>query len=90
MLYGAGYWGEIIFDELRESDVTVIGVIDRSRKKLNGIHTYTIEEPLPEFDAVLVALLEPDEVIDLCRQYINVPMYTMKELFWEEKKEWNI
>lgn len=80
VLYGAGFWGTIVYEELKGSEVTIVGVIDRNMDaKIDGIKTYSIYDPIPENDLILVALLYPDEALSELRSMFKQPILAVGE-----------
>lgn len=57
-IYGMGYVGERLFDELKDSDVKVEYAIDKNADGINmEIDVFTPEEELPDVDLIIVTAI---------------------------------
>lgn len=74
LIYGAGVIGQQIYYALDQSEIEVIGFIDRTVKEVGmSIPTYKIEEKIPEADAVIVSIIyNQKRAINAIHQYTNI------------------
>lgn len=79
VIYGGGYWGNIVYEELCNTDIEIIGIVDVNNAKLANLKTYTQISDIPKCDVVLVALLEPSEVEKKIRAEIGTNIISIEE-----------
>ena len=84
-LYGLGKIGKHVVYALRESDVTVLYVMDRAKAGVyDGIPVKKTEEELPEVDAVIVTVVyEFDEIEKMLMDRVSYPVISLEEILYE-------
>ncbi len=81
IIYGAGYWGNIVYEEIKGSDVTIVGVLDKNiSSRIDGLHTYGLDEAIPEYDIIIVALINPIEAVTELIQRLRQPIVSIESL----------
>lgn len=81
-IYGMGYIGECLYDELQGSNIHVIYGIDRSAIDYeNELAIYRIEDKLEEVDAIVVTVLEDTKkVVELIQKKVECPIIKISEV----------
>ncbi len=71
MLYGVGIFSEHMILECKKNDVSVIGIIDRSKHfSVNDIEVYQMSNDLPNVDVIVVtAIYSMDDICNEIRKY---------------------
>lgn len=84
-IYGLGKIGKHMLWELRDSEVTVLYMLDRARTGIcDGIPVKKAEEELPEVDAVIVtAVYEYDEIEKMLAARVSCPVISLEEILYE-------
>ena len=81
-IYGMGYIGECLFNELNNSDICIKYGIDRSAIDFQKeLPIYKIEDDLEKVDAVVMTVAENNEnLIDTVKKKIGCPVVTISDL----------
>lgn len=84
-LYGLGKIGKHVVLELKDSNITVVYVMDRAKAGIyDGIPVKKIEEELPEADAIIVtAVYEYDEIERILMEKVYYPVISLEEILYE-------
>lgn len=82
-IYGMSYAGETLVSELNGSDIEIICGIDQKEK-----HTYidviSIEDTLPEVDAIVVtAITFYDEIEERLSAKVTCPIISLEDILYE-------
>lgn len=83
-VYGLSDLGKYLLEELAESSVEVAYGIDRRAEKLTtGNSVFTIEDSLPEVDAIIVtAVYFFDEIDAKLRQKVSCPVISLEDVLY--------
>lgn len=86
-IYGMGILGKRLFDELRETKVEIVCIIDQNAKSIYGeTKVITPEEEIPEIDAIVVtACYYFKEVDEKLRPRVKCPVISLEEIVYESK-----
>lgn len=81
-IYGMGYLGRILYDELEESDIKIVYFIDNSfTDPIGAFDVYRFGDDLPIVDGIIVTVAEHvDEIVDGCRRVLEYHVYSIQEL----------
>lgn len=88
-IYGMGYLGRSLYQELEDSSVEIAYVMDQALEDKEGIlRIIRLEEELPKADAVIVTVLgDVRALCDLIRNKCGYPVITLKNLLdWCEEE----
>ena len=91
-IYGMGYIGECLYEELEKTDIMVLYGIDQSARDYKGeICIYRIDEQLEDVDAVIVTFEGEFEIIKKSvHNKIECPIVTIDELLINMEQNYNI
>lgn len=83
-IYGMGTFGSALYSELKESKIKVICGIDRNKKCIENLQVIDdIHELLP-CDAIIVTpLREGENIAEILRKIVKIPVYTLIEILNE-------
>ena len=91
-IYGMGYIGECLYDELQGSDICVMYGIDRSSVDYkNELAIYRIEDKLEDVDAIVLTVLEDTKkIVETIRNKVESPVIMISELLLldQDSKGW--
>lgn len=88
-IYGMGYLGQLLFDELNDSEVEIVYVIDRSEgislsnnsKALRIEKTVNVDEKV---DAVIVtAIRDFSNIKEKCVSQVGCPIISLEQVIYE-------
>lgn len=82
IIYGWGYLGQQLYKELQDTQIKVMGILDRRTiDNAYNIPAYTLRSELPEVDAVIITVLYDGAKIrnDLVEK-VNCPIISLEEL----------
>lgn len=82
LIYGAGHVGEQLCSELKETDIEVVGYIDRLRKN-DGLptHIYSLKDQLPEADSIIVSVVHDyARIIETIQKETSIKILFLEEL----------
>ncbi|MCI8504527.1 MAG: hypothetical protein HFH00_12000 [Dorea sp.] len=81
-VYGLSYLGERLLAALRETDIDVRYCIDRRADKMSGMgQVKTIEDELPEVDAILVtAVYYFEEIEEELSEKVDCPIISLEDV----------
>lgn len=84
-IYGMSYIGERLFDELKDTEVSIAYAIDKNADRLYAdIDIVTIEENLEEVDAVIVTPITFfDEIEEQLSEKLNCPIISIEDILYE-------
>ncbi|MDE6386764.1 MAG: hypothetical protein K2L82_03020 [Lachnospiraceae bacterium] len=84
-VYGMSYIGLRIIRELKDSEIEIAYGIDKRAEELSSdLKLFTLEDDLPDIDAVVVTLLsEYDEVYEAISTKVNCPVIAIEDIFNE-------
>lgn len=83
LLLGSGELAEIVYLGIQEWELSLRGIIESTlgmKKKFMGAPIFLPESKLPEYDALIVCLYDPDK--PLSKQYLPVNMQTSEKMVW--------
>lgn len=81
-IYGMGYIGEYLYDELVGSDINIQYAIDRTAKDFKReLPIFRIENELDPVDAIIItAVVDTEEIIRSMKAKMNCPVFTISEV----------
>lgn len=83
-VYGMSYAGETLVNELRGSDIEIAYGIDRKEEVFSYIDVITLDDPLPEVDAVVVtAITFFDEIEESLKGKVTCPIISLEDILYE-------
>lgn len=84
-IYGMSYAGETLMDELKDSEICVKYGIDRRAGRIcEEIDIVTMDDDLPEVDAVVVtAITFFDEIEEELGNKLNCPILSLEDILYE-------
>ncbi len=84
-VYGMSYVGKALIKELKDSKIEVVYGIDRNASIINSkIKIFTVDEPLPKVDAVVVTLVNGfGEISDLISKKMVCPVLAIEDIINE-------
>lgn len=82
IIYGWGYLGNLLYRELRHSQIEIKGILDRKCvANVYNIPSYSLQSELPEADAVIVTVLYDAEIIrNDVSKIVKCPIVSLEEL----------
>ena len=88
-IYGMGYIGEYLYDELPICDIKIVYAIDRSARDFSQkLSIFKIEDELVSVDAVIVTMVEnTEEIIGIVKEKLDCPVITISEIIWNLKTD---
>lgn len=88
-IYGMGYIGEYLYDELPDCDIKIVYAIDRSARDFSQkLSIFKIEDELVSVDAVIVTMVEnTEEIIGIVKEKLDCPVITISEIIWNLKTD---
>lgn len=82
-VYGLGVYGRILINELKECGVEVVCGIDREVSEHGDLPVIRPNDALPECDALIVSLMEPEDVAHHYKSICGVTIYTFPQIIQE-------
>lgn len=84
-IYGMSYAGEILVDELRDSEITVAYGIDKNADSIySDIDIVTMDDELAEVDAIVVtAITFFDEIEEQLSEKVDCPVISLEDVLYE-------
>lgn len=84
-IYGMSDIGKRICDELSGTDIKVMYAIDKKQDiQYKGIHIYSLEDKLPEVDAIVVAAYWYfDEIAEKLYKKVDCPVLNINDIIYE-------
>lgn len=84
-IYGMGYAGEILYEELYDSKIKVKYVIDRLKKtKQNEVPVCSPNENLRKVDAIIVTVTSSfNEIANIIEKKVNCPIVSLEDVLFE-------
>ena len=84
-IYGMGHVGEVLAEELLNSDVMVKYGIDRDTSKINmDFNVVTPDDKLDEVDAIVVTSITYfSEVEEMLSKKVNCPVISLEDILYE-------
>ena len=84
-IYGMSYAGDTLVEELKGSDLTIAYGIDKKADSIYAdIEVFTLEDNLPEVDAVIVtAITYFDEIEDILSTKLKCPVLSLEDMLYE-------
>lgn len=84
-IYGMSFAGETLMDELKDSGICVkYGIDKRAGRISEEIDMVTMEDNLPEVDAVVVtAITFFDEIAEGLENKLNCPILSLEDILYE-------
>ncbi len=84
-IYGMGHVGEVLAEELLNSDVMVKYGIDRDTSKINmDFNVVTPDDKLDEVDAIVVTSITYfSEVEEMLNKKVNCPVISLEDILYE-------
>ena len=88
-IYGVGYIGKALFEELKMNNINVIGAFDRNAEYIEDIGIKISSQVVPIDDAELVIVTMVENTSELCTcllEKMGIPVITISELLNEVEK----
>lgn len=84
-IYGMGEIGNRLWDELKDSDITVIYGVDKSLDNAYAeMDMYTPEDKLPKADVIVVtAIFDFRNIEELLAENVDFPIISLEEVVYE-------
>lgn len=83
-VYGMSYAGETLINELKDSEVELAYGIDQKVGLYSYIDILSVDDPLPEVDAVVVtAITFFDEIEEKLRDKVSCPIISLEDILYE-------
>lgn len=84
-IYGMNYVGQTLYDELKDSEVTVAYAIDKKADEIFApVDTLSPDDDLPDTDAVIVtAITFFDEIEELLVSKIDADIISVEDILYE-------
>lgn len=84
-IYGMSYAGETLVEELKDSKTEIIYGVDRNADSIySDIEIYSVEDELPEADAVVVtAITFFEQIEETLSQKLNCPIISLEDVLYE-------
>lgn len=93
IIYGAGDLGELLYEELKISELTVKYFVDRNADKYREKNLATTEiyrwenKPMEKVDAIIISILADDnEITQMCNKDVK-EVYSLEELVYKIGEE---
>lgn len=83
VIYGLGAYGEILINELEICGIKILCGIDQSVTVYKNLPIIHPEDDVPECDALIVSLMEPEEVTQRYEMSGNIKVYAFTEIIRE-------
>ena len=87
VIYGLGAYGEILINELEICGIKIICGIDKSVIVYGDIPVIRPEDEVPECDALIISVMEPEEIVEYYMMKENIKVYTFTAIIRELAKE---
>ncbi|MBQ9136372.1 MAG: hypothetical protein IJX66_09810 [Lachnospiraceae bacterium] len=83
-IYGMSYAGERLYDDLKDTDIEVAYAIDKRAEKIyTALEMYTIEDELPEVDAIVVtAITFYDEIEQALMEVSDIQVVSLEDIIY--------
>lgn len=83
-IYGMSYAGETLVNELKDSETEAAYGIDRNDGIYSYVDVFTVDQPLPDVDAVVVtAITFFDEIEEMLKEKISCPIISLEDILYE-------
>lgn len=83
-VYGMSYAGETLINELKDSDIELAYGIDQKKGLYSYIDILSLDENLPEVDAVVVtAITFFDEIEEALAEKVSCPIISLEDILCE-------
>ena len=84
-IYGMSYAGEVLLNELKETEITVAYGIDRNADMIDAdVDVVMIEDGLAEVDAIVItAITFFDEIEEQLQEKISCPILSLEDILYE-------
>ena len=83
-IYGMSYAGETLISELKDSDIELAYGIDQKKGLYSYIDILSLDENLPEVDAVVVtAITFFDEIEEALAEKVSCPIISLEDILCE-------
>lgn len=83
-IYGMSYAGETLINELKDSDIELVYGIDQKKGLYSYIDILSLDEDLPEVDAVIVtAITFFDEIEEMLSEKVSCPIISLEDILCE-------
>ena len=85
-VYGMRYFGDCLIDELRESRIKIVGIIDKRAETVYapGYSVFYPDDALPDMDALVVtAIISFDKVRKDMSGIVNVPIISLARILYD-------
>lgn len=83
VVYGLGAYGKILIGELEECGIEIAGCIDQKGQCYKKYIAGRPDEMIPECDAVIVSLMEPEEIVKGLEKKTEIPVYNFPQIIYE-------
>ncbi len=82
-IYGMGYAGKTLLKELEGSSVHVSYVIDMGNPAIENYRVYTLDDEMPDVDAVVVTpIYDFDEIEKKLSQKLDCPLVSLDDILY--------
>ena len=84
-IYGMGYAGERLYDELKDTDVDIVYAIDQNADKIfTKIKTVSPEGELPQVGAIIVTpVFYYEEIKEMLQRKMRCPIISLEDILYE-------
>lgn len=83
-IYGMSYAGETLVNELSSSEIEVSYGIDRREEVFSYIDVISMEDPLPDVDAIVVtAITFFDDIEEKLSEKVTCPIVSLEDILYE-------
>ena len=86
-VYGLGVYGSILVNELKDCGIKIVCGIDRKVSAYKDIPIIRPEDEVPECDALIVSLLEPENVVRHYEKTQNVRVIAFTQIIYSVAEE---
>lgn len=84
-LYGVGYLGRHLVEELSDTDVRIEYIIDKRVENIEEeIVIYRPTDDFPNTDVIIVtAIADFDEIVETLEKKVSCPILSLEEIIWD-------
>lgn len=84
-IYGMGLAGQILYEELKGTDVQVLYAIDRNKANvISKVDIYSPTERLPKVDAIIIsAITYFEEIADMLQERVNCDIVSLEDIVYD-------
>ncbi len=85
-IYGMRFFGECLFEELRNSDIEVSCIVDKCYQELRypSLNVLSPDDNFPSFDVLIVtAYLSYDAIVEKMKKRTNAPIISLAKILYD-------